>query len=70
MPLKLQLTTFCDRCVASNQRETGKKRQLRGDNDGFLPKSSCGLSYQACPIPRIVGPSGMAGLRGRRFVFF
>jgi len=33
-------------------------------NDDFLAKSSYRLSYQACPIPRIVGPSGMAGLRG------
>jgi hypothetical protein len=32
---------------------------LRRDNDRFLPKSSCGLSYQACSIPRIMHPPGM-----------
>jgi CspA family cold shock protein len=36
----------------------------RRDIDRFPPKSRCRLSYQACPIPRIVRPSGMAGLRG------
>jgi hypothetical protein len=41
-----------------------QKGQMRGDNDRFSPKSRCRLSYQACPIPRIVHPSGMAGLRG------
>src|SRR4051794_35019554 len=37
---------------------------MRRDNDRFPPKSSCRLSYQACPIPRIVRRSGMPGLRG------
>jgi hypothetical protein len=41
-----------------------QKLQMRRDNDRFPPKSRCRLSYQACPIPRIVLPSGMAGLRG------
>jgi CspA family cold shock protein len=37
---------------------------MRRKKDGFSLKSSCGLRYQAQPIPRIVWPSGMAGLRG------
>jgi CspA family cold shock protein len=37
---------------------------MRRDNEGFPPKFRCRLSYQACPIPRIVRASGMAGLRG------
>jgi hypothetical protein len=34
------------------------------NNDRFPLNSRCGLSYQACPIPRIVRLSGIAGLRG------
>jgi hypothetical protein len=41
-----------------------KKARMRRDNDGFPLKSRCRLSYQACPIPRIVRPSDMGGLRG------
>src|ERR1700730_13550717 len=33
--------------AASNERETGKKLQIRRDNDHFSPKSRCRLSYQA-----------------------
>jgi cold shock protein len=36
-----------------------KKLQMRRDNDHFPPKSWCGLSYQACFLPRIVHPSDM-----------
>src|SRR5882757_8127502 len=37
---------------------------MRYDNGVFPQKSRCCLSYQARPIPRIVRPSGMPGLRG------
>jgi hypothetical protein len=37
---------------------------MQRDIDHFPPKFRCCLSYQECPIPRIVRPSGMAGLRG------
>jgi cold shock protein len=37
---------------------------MRRDNESFPRKFRCRLSYQACPIPRIVRISGMAGLRG------
>jgi hypothetical protein len=37
---------------------------MHPNNDRFPLNSRYGLSYQACPIPRIVRPSGMAGLRG------
>jgi hypothetical protein len=43
----------------SNDRETGKKMQLRRDNDRFPPESGCRLSYQAGRIPRILPFSGM-----------
>jgi CspA family cold shock protein len=32
---------------------------MRRDNDRFPPESNCGLSYQACLIPRIVRSSDM-----------
>jgi hypothetical protein len=52
--------------------DKGAKAANAPQNDDFLAKSSCRLSYQACPIPRIVGRSGMAGLRGPavRYYFF
>jgi hypothetical protein len=53
-------------------RENRQKLQMRRDNDRFPPKSSCGLSYQACRIPRILRPVGHAGFAGtgRPFLFF
>jgi CspA family cold shock protein len=42
---------------------------MRRDNAHFPPKSRCGLSYQACPIPRIVRPSDMPVCGDRRFDF-
>jgi len=53
----------------TKRRENRKKLQMRRDNDRFPPESSCGLSYQACRIPRILRRVGRAGLRGGPSVF-
>src|SRR6478672_4148747 len=45
--------------VAKPPKSTNGPRE-----SGFPRKFRCRLSYQACPIPRIVRASGMAGLRG------
>jgi hypothetical protein len=54
------LPSFCHVKWSRNRQ----KVQMHHDNDGFSLKSTCGLSYQACPIPRILHPSGMARFAG------
>jgi CspA family cold shock protein len=41
---------------------------MRRDIDRFPPKIRCGLSYQACPIPRIVRPPDMTVCGDRQLV--
>ena len=58
------------RFAASNDRETGKIRKCAAIMIVFRQNSKCGLSYQACLIPRIVRPSDMPVCGDRQSVIF